>query len=182
MRESEDRTTPTEKASKEDGNNGQSTVAIATGVGGGFVGIVALVAMCICVGWLTRHVQVHVHYSERTQQANQDGRTNSNEMLVQENTAYGQTPDNSQLTSPMNRITEQTVWLNEAYSRLWSTPLGGMDGHETISNNVAYHHGNTTQMEASNRNCYAYEDPVGEQHQTALDNCVADDHPYEYIL
>ena len=183
---------PTEKASKENGNGKPSTVTIAAGVAGGFVGIVALIAMCICVGCLARHVQVHVHYSERKQQADQDRRNHcaiANQTLLQENLAYGQTPDNSQPTSPMNRLTEQTVWLNEAHSRSWSIPRGGTGRQETISNNIVHHHGNTTQMEASNRSNYdhlsiplPYEYPVVQPLQTALNNRVTDDQPYEYIL
>ena len=183
---------PTERAGQEFGNDKPSTVTIAAGVAGGFVGIVALVAMCICVGWITRHIQVHVHYSERKQQADQDRRSHcaiTNEMLLQENAAYRQTPDNSQPTSPTNRITERTVWLNEALSRSWSIPHGGTGRRETISNNVAYHHGNTVQMEATNRSNYdhltlplPYEYPVVQQHQTTLDDSVTDDQPYEYIL
>lgn len=123
---------------------GASSIAIAAGVPGGFVGMVALVAACICVGWLRKHVQVHVHYVNTKHQHSdseleRQNQVNSNTIPVQMNVAYKQVQSNRQI---INGITDQTVVLNQA--------LNKTQGHEEIEHeterevqmffkNVAYH-------------------------------------------
>ena len=199
MPDSEDGSTPTGpgEANNEIGNTSPPTVVIAAGVVGGFVGLVALVAMCVCIGWLTRHIQVHVHYAEKNQPT-EDGRqhrANSNEMLVQVNAAYRQALETSQQPiNTTNRIAEEMAWMNEDHARQCGVPRGDGIHHESVrhntvmSNNIAYHQGNTTwTTEGNNRRNYdhltvplPYEYPILEHQSAARDN--SEDHPYDYIL
>ena len=119
---------------------GASITIIAAGISGGFIGIAALVATCICVGWLTKHVQIDVQYVETKQQQrklNRQDEVNSNKRPVQINATYKQVQSNRQI---INGI---PVGLNQAQSMTRSQRYEGTE-HETegeagISDNIAYH-------------------------------------------
>ena len=74
-----------------------STVAIAAGTVGGILGLVVMVTLCVSVAvWLSRHVQVQIHYKGRQRrQETRDGRNeiNSEERFVPANLVERQTPD-----------------------------------------------------------------------------------------
>ena len=178
-----------------------NVVAIAVGIVGGIIGLIALVSVCICVGCLSRHVQLHVHYNGQkendTDQREDTHRTTTNpsEMLVQANTAYRKVPSNKEQFQMMNGVVvaEERRWLNQSYQR---TLLQGearedmehqRERRERMSNNIAYNHRNQIKIEvdgAKRDNHFTvpltFEPPPTPHQQRPLED--VEYHYYDYIL
>ena len=88
----------TEEASMVEQEGGaSSSVAIAAGIVGGILGLVVVVTSCVGVAvWLSRHVQVQIHYKgHQKRQETRDGRNEVNleERFVPADLVERQTPD-----------------------------------------------------------------------------------------
>lgn len=171
------------------GTSSPSTVAIAAGVTGGIMGLVALVAICICVGCLSRHVQVHVHYSDNKDQTEpRDTRTASSsdsEMLVHQNAAYRSTI----IRSTNGSIGEQGTWSTRSHSGHRSTEkdIERCESEERrrqpMTINTVDHQGNQMHMEINSPKRPAvplpYELLTSEKQRNLFED---EDHLYEYVL
>ena len=136
-----------------------NAIAIAVGIVGGIIGLIALVSVCICVGCLSRHVKLHIHYNGQkendTDQREDTHRTNPSEMLVQANAAYRKVPSNKEQIQMMNGVivAEQPRWLSQSHHGTLSQGEAREDmehqreRRERMSNNIAYNHRNQIKIE-----------------------------------
>ena len=116
---------------------------------GGIVGVILLVAVCTCAVWITRHVQVHVHYSDKEQQGGKEDNDTRREDANYEIVAYAQTKlDKNSSTGEANRsiITDGgAVWLHNVYERrplqdmrLHGQTAWGSQGPDVVVENAMY--------------------------------------------
>ena len=134
---------------QQEGESSSMIIAIAAGISGGIVVLVMLLAISICVICLSRRVQVHIHYGDKTQESQKQhpshDKTNSNEIPVQLNTAYSQVNNDKQIRT-MNRVAagrnlKQGHTSTEGERRSCDQRQGhNIDG--TTARNIMYHHGN----------------------------------------
>ena len=163
-----------------------STVAIAAGVAGGIVGVILLVAVCTCAVWITRHVQVHVHYIDKEQQGgkeNNDTRredANSSEVELQENAAYCRVGDKNRPTGAAVGAAEETIWINRLNGRgdqISCQMACDCQGHATTDNNSKFIQG--WQREKAEVNVAYLAVPLA--NKMALPRKNSEDHLYESI-
>ena len=197
----ENGSTQTGDVTSEVGNNeiGGSlpTVALAAGIVGGLVGLIALVSVCICVGCLSRHVKLHVHYGANNTEQREDTRgiatANSSDVVVQANTAYRQRPSNRQQITTTNGIilVQQGMQLNQSHRGLRSQGEEmeyQREAREMMSRNMAYHSRNQTQTEVvqcTPRRHTHFVTPQPHNLQTSHQQRILEDnedHSYDYIL
>ena len=155
-----------------------------------------MVSVCICVGCLLRHVQLHIHYGATNTEQREDTRSttaNASDVVLQANTAYRQRSDNRHQITTTNGffLAEQGTQLNQSHrgSRSQGEEMEYQrEAREMMSRNMAYHSRNQTQTEVDKCTPRQYAHFVTPQpydlqtpHQQRIleDN---EDHSYDYIL
>ena len=161
-----------------------STVAIAAGVPCGIIGLMILIALCICIGYVIRHVQPQVHYVKNynPEDGHMPDNTNPNGLKLPANAACRQQPDNDE----SRRINGRSADLsNHAHIRSHNEEHRQIEhedeGIQMTSHNVAYQlQGNETHnMDAHSAMLLSHKLPTLPLHETIPDE---EENLYEYIL
>ena len=198
----EEASTTPEGAGNEQEGGVPSTVAMGAGVAGGIVGLIVLIAVCVCAVCLSRRIHVQVLYSDKKTQQNggedaqhcdarsnsthhRDTRSTSNEVFVQPNMAYRQLPDFSHRQTMQSRnemATGQIMWMNQSQPGRRSCDhthenwTGKNDRWGRTSHvNVACHHGNPSYPMPPAE----YEMPTQQVHTMFTSD--TEDHTYDYL-
>ena len=162
---------------------GSSTVAIAAGVPCGIIGLMILVAVCVCIGYIIRHVQPQIHYEiNHPEDGHMPNHTNPSGLQLQANTAYQQQLDNGESRMINSRNADLS---NQADVRLHSEAHSQIEredeGIQMTLHNVAYQlQGNETHnMDVHSAMPPSHKLPTPPLHETIPDE---EEHLYEYIL
>ena len=135
---------------------------------------------------LSRRVQVHIHYGDKTQESQKQhpshDKTNSNEIPVQLNTAYSQVNNNKQIRT-MNRVAAGRN-LKQGHAEGEGRSCDQRQGHNidgTTARNIMYHHGNSEVLNPIQHGHFTMQlacTLMTQQNKSYPDD---EDHTYEYI-